>query len=735
MTGVIGDEPHYLIIAHSLLSDGDLRIENNHERSDFLSFYGGVLPMHYLQRGREGVIYSVHSPGLPAVLLPFYATGGAWGAMLAMALMTALAALAVFDVSRRVGGRGAALFACGAVTLTVPFVLQGWLIFPEMPAALLMASTVLWLWTPPPERDRVWVWRGLALSLLPWLHIKFSLLLAGAVASLVVHLWPRRRAVALLLTPVAVSGGLWLLSFYVMYGSFDPTVIYGFAPPADVSATFIPRGILGLFFDQEFGMLLYSPVYLMVVPGLAILVRRRETRWTTLALVAITALFLLGTARYYMWWGGASGPARFLVPVLPLAAPSIAVAFERMGTSWRVAAGALLATSLLVVGILVYEPDLGLMFDDGDGSSRLVERFQGGVALTAVLPSFMPPGWSTAQLPALAIWIVSALVATAGVAFTMRRADRWMGATGCVAFGFVLFGLCGVSLATFALTPAARETVSQTGRQHLLAGYDRSLVPVIQRSSVRTLPETELLKRATLVERVSVTRTDQGRVAGPFDLPPGRYEVRIWTKVAADDASLWIKFNEGPGILEQRVAGGENPVVMTLDLPVRLGYVWVGASDEATARKVTRVEVEPLVLIPQDARPDTPRVYAVSALERGAGRYLFFLDRYTYPEPGAFWVHGERAGRVLVSPGGAREIELFLGNGATPGQVTVSAPGVDETLSLGAWETRTVQVPLGGTELLIPVTIGADHGFRPREVDPTSADPRWLGVQVAVRPR
>jgi len=31
-----GDEPHYLILAQSLIKDGDLRIENNHRRGDYL---------------------------------------------------------------------------------------------------------------------------------------------------------------------------------------------------------------------------------------------------------------------------------------------------------------------------------------------------------------------------------------------------------------------------------------------------------------------------------------------------------------------------------------------------------------------------------------------------------------------------------------------------------------------------------------------------------------------------
>ena len=233
--------------------------------------------------------------------------------------------------------------------------------------------------------------------------MKFSLLLAVGVASLLVRLWPRRRAMALLLAPVALSGGLWLLSFFVMYGSFNPTVVYGFNAGAPLSMSFIPRGFLGLFLDQEYGLLLYSPIYLMALPGLGILMRQPDTRWRTLALVGMTITFLIGTTRYYMWWGGMSVPARFLVPVLPLAAPMIAVVFERLGAPWRAVAGALLTTSLVVVVVLVYQPALELMFNTSDGTSQLVERFQGGVALTALLPSFLPPGWSAAQLPTLAI--------------------------------------------------------------------------------------------------------------------------------------------------------------------------------------------------------------------------------------------------------------------------------------------------------------------------------------------
>src|SRR5689334_24111820 len=71
-----GDEPHYLVIAQSLLTDGDLQIENNHRRGDYEAYYPGPLKPDYLTRGRNGQIYSVHAPGLPVVIAPAFAMLG-----------------------------------------------------------------------------------------------------------------------------------------------------------------------------------------------------------------------------------------------------------------------------------------------------------------------------------------------------------------------------------------------------------------------------------------------------------------------------------------------------------------------------------------------------------------------------------------------------------------------------------------------------------------------------------
>ena len=72
-----GDEPHYLVIAQSLWRDGDLKIENNHTRGDYREYFNRPdLAPHFLRRGVDEEIYSVHPIGMPVMVAPVYAAGG-----------------------------------------------------------------------------------------------------------------------------------------------------------------------------------------------------------------------------------------------------------------------------------------------------------------------------------------------------------------------------------------------------------------------------------------------------------------------------------------------------------------------------------------------------------------------------------------------------------------------------------------------------------------------------------
>ena len=105
---ITGDEPHYLLIATSLLRDGDLDMLNNYREKDYQPFYPYHLgdardpeDMHALYGG-DGRLYSKHGVGLPLALLPAMRLGGHGLAIVFMLAVTAAALGA--DLSPRRGG-------------------------------------------------------------------------------------------------------------------------------------------------------------------------------------------------------------------------------------------------------------------------------------------------------------------------------------------------------------------------------------------------------------------------------------------------------------------------------------------------------------------------------------------------------------------------------------------------------------------------------------------------------
>ena len=104
-----GDEPHYLIMAQSLWRDGELAIEDNHAREEYKEYYvtTDVLAPHYLTRGTDGEIYSVHPVGLPVVLAPVYALGGYTAVRLLLIMVSAAVGTRRDGHGRRAHGRRA----------------------------------------------------------------------------------------------------------------------------------------------------------------------------------------------------------------------------------------------------------------------------------------------------------------------------------------------------------------------------------------------------------------------------------------------------------------------------------------------------------------------------------------------------------------------------------------------------------------------------------------------------
>src|SRR5687768_13978961 len=270
-----GDEPHYLVITQSLLKDGDLEIGNNHRQRDYASFAPGNLPPHVQILRRDGRIYSIHAPGLPAVVAPAFAIGGYAGAVLLLLAIAALGSALTWHLAWLVTRRAdAAWFGWAAVTLSVTWIFHSFTIYPDGPGAVLMLSGAWALLRTDEERRnqassvRPWLWHGAALAALPWMHSRFSVLAGGVAALVLLRLAhvpnPASKALAFLSVPIVSALG-WFGYFIALYGTPDPAAAYA---PEPASFAFVPDGLAGLLFDQRFGLVAYAPVLIFALIGI-----------------------------------------------------------------------------------------------------------------------------------------------------------------------------------------------------------------------------------------------------------------------------------------------------------------------------------------------------------------------------------------------------------------------------------------------------------------------------------
>jgi hypothetical protein len=149
---VTGDEPFYLMTAYSLLHDHDIDETNNFANHDWLHFYPSYplprnwqgwpgispdLPPHASQTFRTG-LYSKHGLGIPVLILVPFALRGRTGVVLLYNLMAAGVAANIYLLAHTVAARHRAVILTAILMASVPLATYAFLIFPEMPAALML---------------------------------------------------------------------------------------------------------------------------------------------------------------------------------------------------------------------------------------------------------------------------------------------------------------------------------------------------------------------------------------------------------------------------------------------------------------------------------------------------------------------------------------------------------------------------------------------------------------------
>ncbi|MGE0453790.1 MAG: hypothetical protein AB7O37_12305 [Vicinamibacteria bacterium] len=454
--GAEGDEPHYLMVAESLQRDGDLDLTDDYVPSRYASFYRKpMLEPHFRVRGRSGRIYSLHAVGLSLLVLPAWALGGYPLVSFFMAGLLVLLVCELRGLLREAGaGEGAAEAVAWICGLSPPLLSFAGLVFSEIPAALALTLGLrLAIGSGPVPRGRLLAGLG-ALAALPWLNVRY---LAFAVLLALGMLAARRSLgfVATVAAALAVSGVGLALFHFVLYGFFDPRRVYG-ARPEFAAATLL-EGLPGLLLDQEFGLLVYAPVFALALVGFVPLARDRPRLGLLTAAIVASALLVAGS--WHMWRGGFNPPARFLVPVVPALALALAAAFARSGPR---AAAALLAGWGVAIGLLgVAQPRL--LHRDRDGGAPVLRAASGAEEWTRLLPGYVLGDPDRHRLAAL--W--AALLASAAAASTLRRPPRTAPAARVACSLVALGAACAVASSAGQRRSEGRDAVRLLGRSAL----------------------------------------------------------------------------------------------------------------------------------------------------------------------------------------------------------------------------------------------------------------------------
>ena len=348
-----GDEPAYLLLTHSFVTDFDFNLYNNCVHKDGRAFGLETAGGHAARRDlARKAIYSIHTPGLSVLIAPAYAIG-LYGPLaprvavcLFLNLVAALLAVNIYllcaELSRLAGstGRWPSLLATAAAILTPPLLFYSNLIYPELPAALLilyaLRHSLFSVFPSPLHRhthsfSRLFAILGAAF--LPWLSFRFFLPAFALIALMILHPPSEERRVRLChwwpIIPFLASLTLFFLYEYRAFGTINPAAGYVYQNLG--KRWFFSRGALdgffGIILDRGHGILTWSPVYILSLTGLFLLLREQRFIgvWITVILVSI----YLSGANFVFWWGGFAPPPRYMVAPAPLLAGAMCYALSR----------------------------------------------------------------------------------------------------------------------------------------------------------------------------------------------------------------------------------------------------------------------------------------------------------------------------------------------------------------------------------------------------------------------
>lgn len=320
LTYLVGDCPYYAMASVSMLYDGDLDLRNQLQGG--LSVHGRQIAL-----GENGAWYPKHPLLMPLVSIPFLMAFGVPGFLVFNILVLALLAVALMQLAR---------------TTASPFIAAA-------AAFLLITGTFLrrYDYNYSPDLFATLVLVLAILGIIRGRDVAGGLLAGAAVAAKMTHLflvpiflgyavWARgwRGGVRACCGVVGPLLALALLNLSLFGSPFTTSYDRNVAIEGDAISILSHRGLfdgdpmtglLNELFDLKHGLLTTAPVVFLALPGLVLLFRRRPRDAVLYIAVGEFLLLLFATYRY---WDTSHYGNRFLMPVVAVCAPAVALSLD-----------------------------------------------------------------------------------------------------------------------------------------------------------------------------------------------------------------------------------------------------------------------------------------------------------------------------------------------------------------------------------------------------------------------
>ncbi|MEW6456392.1 MAG: hypothetical protein AB1410_06750 [Acidobacteriota bacterium] len=308
-----GDEPHYLLISHSILKDGDINLRNNYIREDYKTFFPYRLRPHATW-GIKGPSewYSIHLPGLSYLVLPAYWISTqihGWADFIVrffMILLSAFLGIQIFLFAKdEFKNLKIALSIWAIYSFSVPILFYSFHVYPEIP---MISFSVYVLRIVRFNKLNLFnsFFCGVLLSTFPWFGVKYNIILISIFLFLIYSAIKNKiyfiRIIPIILIPL-ISYLFFLNFMYSKYGTISTFAVYeGTLTPEKMKylKDLIMRKIslklridsfLDYFFDQRDGLLPYSPFYFFSFLGLVEILRKSKIEFFLWSILSFSFLF------------------------------------------------------------------------------------------------------------------------------------------------------------------------------------------------------------------------------------------------------------------------------------------------------------------------------------------------------------------------------------------------------------------------------------------------------------